>query len=157
MEKGISGLTIRAMELHDVESVLQIQTDSKEAAQWAKSAYEGLCRHLAGEFAWVAERNGCIAGFLIARDVAQEMEILNFAVAPNSRREGIGSAMLRHALARAVENGTKKIFLEVRCSNLAALRFYEAHRFTSIGTRQNYYSNPLEDAALLALLLITAR
>lgn len=155
MEKIISGLAIRAMVLRDVEFVFQIQTDSAEAAQWPKSAYESFCPLRAGEFAWVAERAGRIAGFLIAREVAREMEILNLAVAPVARREGIGSALLGHAVAHAAENGAGKIFLEVRSSNVAALRFYEAHRFSSIGTRPNYYSNPLEDAALLALLPIT--
>lgn len=103
---------------------------------------------------WVAEvegeRSGGIGGFLVARRVASDIEILNFAVRAESRRQGIGAALLRAATDWAKSIRAEKAFLEVRASNLAALNFYEKFQFRATGRRPQYYNAPIEDALLLA-------
>ena len=143
----MSVAAIRFLEPGDIPAILRIQDSSGEAAQWPQSAYENLGR--VGQQAWVAEHEGHLAGFLVARAVASEMEILNLAVEPNVRRKGIGRALLREALSWAVRNGVGRAFLEVRASNSAARQFYEAHGFASAGVRANYYRDPIEAALLL--------
>lgn len=144
----VSGAFIRRMESRDVPEVIQIQSRSGEAAQWSQLAYENSCRDT-GQFALVAERDGQIAGFIVAREVAHEMEILNLAVDSAARRQGVGSALLRSTFAQALKNAATKVLLEVRASNTVAQRFYQAHGFVSTGIRPNYYREPLEDALLL--------
>jgi ribosomal-protein-alanine N-acetyltransferase len=146
----------RRMESRDIPAVFELQSHSREAAQWSLAAYENVCGARQNEFAWVADRDGRVLGFLIAREVAKETEILNLAVDPAARREGIASALLRHALSHAAENGATKVFLEVRSSNLTAQRFYQSHGFVSAGTRPNYYRDPAEAALLLACTLRAA-
>jgi [ribosomal protein S18]-alanine N-acetyltransferase len=143
----VSAVAIRFLEPRDIPEILRIQSSSREAAQWPHSAYENLER--AGQKAWVAEREGHLVGFLAARAMTGETEILNLAVDPNVRRKGIGRALLREALSWAVQNGAGRAFLEVRASNATAQQFYEAHGFASAGVRANYYRDPLEDALLL--------
>lgn len=147
----MTSIAIRVFQPCDIPAVLQIQTSSPAAAQWPESAYRELIR--AGQNAWVAEHEGALAGFLVARLIAAEMEILNLAVHANLRRRGIGTALLHHALLRGVQDGSRNVFLEVRSSNKEAQSFYEAHGFVPAGVRPGYYRNPDEGALVLALAL----
>jgi [ribosomal protein S18]-alanine N-acetyltransferase len=141
---------IRPIHEHDVESVLAIQTNCREAAQWTSSDYTRAAR---GEMAgWVAE-NGSVIGFLIARRVGDDVEILNLAVNPNIRRAGVGTALLREALDWGEKVHAHKAFLEVRAGNAIALQFYDRQGFRPTGRRPHYYTAPVDDALLLALEL----
>jgi len=140
-------LTIRPLESRDVEAILTIQAACPEIAQWTAWDYDRVAR---GEMAgWVAEENAGVAGFLVARRLSSEIEILNFAVEFDSRRCGIGAALLDAALRWAQTFQATQAVLEVRASNLAALRFYERHKFEVVGRRPRYYTAPVEDALLL--------
>lgn len=141
-------LTIRRFGPRDIPAVLDIQHANRQAAQWPRSAYEAFEK--AGEKAWVAEQEGAIVGFLVARSAGDEMEILNLAVHPNAHRQGIGTELLRNAVCGAPEPPARRIFLEVRSSNTAAKKFYQANGFSQTGVRPNYYRDPVEAALLLA-------
>ncbi|HYL69435.1 MAG TPA: ribosomal protein S18-alanine N-acetyltransferase [Candidatus Limnocylindria bacterium] len=139
---------VRLLTPADVEAVVAIQTACPEIAQWTAWDYDRVAR---GEMAgWVAEDEGKVAGFLVARRVAADFEILNFAVRPDARRHGIGAALLRAALDWGKTFQAEKAMLEVRASNDAALRFYERFGFQIAGRRTRYYTAPVEDALLLA-------
>lgn len=135
------------MERRDVDAVFAIQIASPEAAQWTAADY-----HFADQpatAAWVAEQSSRIAGFIIARQMFDEIEILNIAVHPDLRRRGVAAELLLVALQSGAQNGAKKAYLEVRASNAVALRFYERHSFRASGRRVRYYSSPVEDAVIL--------
>jgi ribosomal-protein-alanine N-acetyltransferase len=135
----------------DVDAVVTIQAACPEIAQWSVWDYEGVAR---GEMAgWVAEDERGIAGFLVARKLVGETEILNFAVRAGSRRQGTGTALFEEALERSKSFAAERVILEVRASNLVALRFYERHGFVVTGKRLRYYTAPIEDALLLNLSL----
>ena len=144
-------MTIRALESRDVEAVLAIQARCPEIAQWTAGDYDRVAR---GEMAgWVAVEGPAVTGFLVARRLSSELEILNFAVQADSRRCGIGAALLVAALQWAQTFRATHAILEVRASNLAALRFYERHKFEVAGRRPRYYTAPVEDALLLTATL----
>jgi ribosomal-protein-alanine N-acetyltransferase len=142
---------VRALLSEDLESVLEIEAGSPEAAQWSQKDYQALLQ--SGAQGWIAAGENGILGFLVMRRIADEMEILNLAVASPSRRKGIGSLLLREALSWARQNWIANVHLEVRASNHAARQFYEAHGFRATGLRPGYYSNPPEDAVLLTCLV----
>jgi [ribosomal protein S18]-alanine N-acetyltransferase len=142
---------IRTLEARDIEEVMAIQSTCPEIAQWTVWDYERVAR---GEMAgWVVEEGGAVMGFLVARRVVRDLEILNFAVREEMRRHGMGAALLREALAWALSFQATQAILEVRASNLAALRFYERHKFEVVGRRARYYTAPIEDALLLTATL----
>lgn len=142
---------IRALESRDIEAVLGMQSACPEIAQWTVWDYHRVAR---GEMAgWVAEEAGRLAGFLVARRVSSDLEILNFAVREAERRRGIGAELLRAALEWAQSLRMTHAILEVRASNLAALRFYERYKFEVVGRRPRYYTAPIEDALLLTATL----
>lgn len=92
-----------------------------------------------------------VIGFCIIRYFAYDAELLNIAVLPEERKNGVGEAMLRDAAAKALENGSKMMFLEVRDSNVPAQKFYKKLGFIPVGRRKNYYIAPREDAVLMRL------
>ncbi|MFZ0584012.1 MAG: ribosomal protein S18-alanine N-acetyltransferase [Candidatus Acidiferrales bacterium] len=142
---------IRALESRDIDAVLGIQSTCREIAQWTVWDYHRVAR---GEMAgWVAEEGRELTGFLVARRVSSDLEILNFAVRDAYRRRGIGGELLRSALEWARSLQVTHAILEVRASNLAALRFYERYKFEVVGRRPRYYTVPIEDALLLTASL----
>jgi len=142
-------LNIRSIEERDVDVILGIQRSSPEISQWTSLDYARVAR---GEMAgWVAEEAGVVVGFVVARQIANDVEVLNLAVRPESRRRGIGTSLLGAALAWGRGFRAEKALLEVRASNLAALRFYERHGFEVRGRRPRYYTAPIEDALLLTI------
>jgi ribosomal-protein-alanine N-acetyltransferase len=144
------------MEARDTAAVMAIQSACPEIAQWTLRDYSRVAEtEMAG---WVAEdadaAESLVNGFIVARRVASDLEVLNFAVLPELRRRGVGAALLEAAMAWGASFAAEKIFLEVRVSNLAAIRFYERHGFKVTGRRQRYYTAPIEDALVLAALLV---
>lgn len=135
------------MAAEDADAVVQIQMASPEIAQWTARDYARV--FTAGMAAWVAEIEGVIAGFLVARRIAGELEILNLAVRPDARRRGIGNALIQFAFAWGKQLNVKNAHLEVRASNRVALEFYKRRQFQETGRRPLYYSNPVEDALVL--------
>jgi [ribosomal protein S18]-alanine N-acetyltransferase len=92
-------------------------------------------------------------GFLVAWHVVDELHVLNVATSSDARRRGIGSRLVREALAYAAANGVRLVLLEVRRSNEAAIRLYEKHAFVVSGVRERYYSDNDEDALEMRLEL----
>ncbi|MCL6481675.1 MAG: ribosomal protein S18-alanine N-acetyltransferase [Firmicutes bacterium] len=144
-------IVIRPLGADDLEAVLQIQAQCPEIVAWSRAAYAPVvCGNYRG---WVAVTGPQVLGFLVSRQTLEEAEILNLAVRPEARRLGLGSQLLARALEEARRAGVRRVGLEVRASNVAAIRFYERHGFRLQGRRRDYYSNPREDALLYGCVL----
>jgi len=101
-----------------------------------------------GTNCYVAEQSGQVVGFLAWRCTsAEEAEILNLAVGPAARRQGIATRLVEETAAAA--GGS--LWLEVRQSNVAARNLYEKLGFREVGLRPNYYQNPPEDGIVMKL------
>lgn len=90
-------------------------------------------------------------GYVIFWIVSDEMHILNLAVHPQHRRQGIARALLLEAIDQGKGWGARTIWLEVRPSNTPARALYESVGFKEMGRRHHYYEDTREDALLLAL------
>jgi ribosomal-protein-alanine acetyltransferase len=89
---------------------------------------------------WLAQDNqGGPCGFILARVLQAEAEILTFAVHPSFQRKGIGRSLLMTLMTFLKSVNCGKIFLEVATDNLGAMALYESMGYTKIGTRPNYY------------------
>jgi len=130
---------IRRAEAGDLEAVAAIQSASPQASHWLVSDY------LQYEFT-VAVSGGAVAGFLVWRPLAEdECEVLNLAVAPEFRRQGIA----RELLTPLLNLRDTEVFLEVRESNLAARMFYKSMGFQEVSFRHLYYESPAESAIVM--------
>jgi len=89
-----------------------------------------------GVFAFLADGG---EGFVLARAVAGEAEILSIGVVPAYRRKGIGRRLLSAAAVEAKRRGAKHLFLEVASDNGPALALYRGAGFARVGRRAGYY------------------
>ena len=105
-----------------------------------------------GMIALVSEQAGAARGFVLARVVADEAEILTLAVDPSCRRAGIGAVLLSTAIELAAAKGAQALFLEVAVDNQAALGLYVRHGFAKVGRRRAYYTHA-DGQAIDALVL----
>jgi ribosomal-protein-alanine N-acetyltransferase len=145
-----SPFTIRRYQPSDAEAVFETGRQSPQAAQWSKETYDQA--HSSGQILLTAEFNGRVCGFLVARIIGDEAEILNMAVDKMRRRNGIGSALLTAAISVAQAQNAQNIYLEVRESNSAAICFYREHGFEKASERRGYYSSPTENAVVMKKL-----
>jgi ribosomal-protein-alanine N-acetyltransferase len=147
---------IRPFRPDDAESAAQILQECPQAASWPRASHEKLIGQSgSGVVAFVWEADSLVTGFLVARQVADQAEVLNMAVRAKSRRSGQGSALLLAAFEEFQRREVSRVFLEVRESNTVAITFYRKHGFIPAGRRKGYYRNPQEDAVLMEKELTT--
>ena len=89
-----------------------------------------------------------VVGYAAILCAADEGNLVSIGVLEECRRMGIATELLDIACEMAAQRGVASINLEVRESNLPAVRFYEKEGFVKTGKRPNFYRNPAEDALL---------
>ena len=97
----------------------------------------------------VAEEDGSVAGYVGSQTVMDETDMMNIAIHPDHRRQGIAAALIETLIGELKEKGSRCLTLEVRASNENARNLYEKLGFQQAGIRKNYYRNPKEDAIIL--------
>ncbi len=143
-------MQIRSATAADIPHMRVLEQQADSAAHWAEREYDALFAPEAPRrIALIADNENRVTGFLIARADLDEWEIENVVVAPERRRAGIGSALVRELLHQAAMAKATSVLLEVRESNSAARRLYENIGFVEVGRRRDYYVQPAEDALLL--------
>lgn len=156
---------IRRMAAGDLEAVLAIVQESPEAPHWKPAAYEAFLGDGATEegllrtaFVAVSEERviGFAAGSLLLDGEENRGELESMAVAPEARRRGTGTALLRGVLDWAAAGGAHHLGLEVRAGNGAAIRLYERLGLRREGRRPRYYSQPEEDALFMGTTVTPA-
>ena len=138
---------IRDFDPRDLESIQKLISSIPEVAQW--SADDFLLASQRNFCLLVAEEGDTVSGLVAFRMIEDEAEILNLAVDSSHRRRGIGSRLVEGMIEACKAAGVKKIFLEVRESNIGARNFYSRMGFTEAGRRGRYYRQPVEDALVL--------
>ncbi|HEY1799183.1 MAG TPA: tRNA (adenosine(37)-N6)-threonylcarbamoyltransferase complex dimerization subunit type 1 TsaB [Stellaceae bacterium] len=110
---------------------------------------------LSGCFGRLAWEGGDPCGFVLARDLGDECEILSVGVEPAARGHGLGTRLMGAALAEARWRDIPSVVLEVAADNEAAQRLYRRLGFVGVGRRPRYYRRPdgLADALILRLSL----
>lgn len=99
---------------------------------------------------WLVALDGAtIAGYIGSQSVGEEADMMNVAVHPDYRRQGIARVLVTGLVCALAEKGVKSLALEVRQSNAPAIALYEQLGFVQVGLRPNYYRNPKENALIL--------
>ncbi|OGT98053.1 MAG: ribosomal-protein-alanine N-acetyltransferase [Geobacteraceae bacterium GWC2_48_7] len=139
-------LLIRPLAEQDLDQVLLVEQASFPVP-WRREHFlhEITTPH---SFPFAAVADGVIVGYLCLHVLFETAEILDVAVAPERRGEGIAKLLLEHAEETARSLGAEQIVLEVRASNHAALALYENIGFVRSGIRKQYYEGT-EDAVLM--------
>jgi len=144
-------IIIREMTVSDIPDVTAIEQASFSTPWSAASFLSELDNP--GSICLVALSGDSLIGYVCASCILDEGHILNLAVRPDCRRMGIGRLLALSVLKELRACGCKKIFLEVRASNTAAMRLYESIGFRMLGLRRGYYHYPKEDAVIMGMKL----
>ena len=128
---------IRLMQESDLDSVVAIER-LVQTHPWSKQQFQ---ESLASYQCTVYEQANQVVGFCILQPVLDEANLLLMAIHPNQQGKGLGYILLDHSIQQ-LKNNPIQIFLEVRESNIAAIRLYEKTDFHQIDLRKNYYPNP---------------
>ena len=145
---GLTPPTVRAMRPADLPAVDDLER-LLFSDPWPQGFFlEALADR--GALCLVAERQGVMAGYLVASLDLPDGELQNLATVPAHQRAGIAQALVAELFATAQVRGLSRILLEVRASNAAAQALYRKHGFRLHGLRRGYYNAPDEDALLMA-------
>jgi ribosomal-protein-alanine N-acetyltransferase len=97
----------------------------------------------------VAIEDGKLLGYVGMLCVLDEGQIVNVATHPDSRRRGVGRALMSAIEQLAKDRGIVFLSLEVRESNIAARSLYSSLGWVECGIRKNFYSKPTENACVM--------
>jgi len=146
-------IQLRNARFDDIPEMMRLERQSPMLAHWTEQQYREIFEESgqSSRLVLLAEgTGGTVIGFLVARHLTPEWELENIVVASQAQRSGVGTRLLAELLVRAQQSNSSAVFLEVRESNTAARKLYEAFGFSTTGRRKSYYLNPLEDAILYA-------
>lgn len=146
----IPQVQLRPMAEEDLARVSAVERESY-SCPWSEGIFRDCLR--VGYVCRVVEIGFDLVGYGVMSTGAGEAHILNLCVRETMRGRGIGRTLLRQLLDLAVEAGVEDAFLEVRPSNLAAIRLYQSLGFVPVGVRRGYYqaAGGREDATVLRL------
>ncbi|MCR5792213.1 MAG: ribosomal protein S18-alanine N-acetyltransferase [Lachnospiraceae bacterium] len=140
-------MEVRSMTHSDVAQVVAIERQIF-SRPWKTDDFEDAIMKDVNIYL-VALKEDELVGYVGLWGVAGEGQITNVAVSPQHRQEGIGALLMKEVEAKAKEMGIEEMTLEVRKSNLAAIRLYEKQGFVSEGIRPDFYVEPVEDAIIM--------
>ena len=140
-------IEIRTLAYADLPSVLAIERRSF-VTPWSMAMFvlelskgQGICLAAQGEEG--------LRGYLVCSRYAEMWHLMNVAVEPRRRRQGIASALIAHLLSEIGDED--RVMLEVRGSNAGAIEMYRGFGFKAIGHRRRYYQDNGEDALVMEL------
>jgi ribosomal-protein-alanine N-acetyltransferase len=116
---------------------------------WPGQAFLNELKEAPTSFCLVARNGRLLAGYMVAWFVYDEAHLGNIAVRPELRRQGVATRLMQELLREAEARSVKRITLEVRVSNIDAIRIYRGFGFKAISIRRCYYVDNREDAFVM--------
>lgn len=139
---------IRTMTVDDLDQVMLLEL-ACFSVPWTREAFEKeltenkLARYI------VIEEDGTIIGYGGVWYIMDEGHITNVAIHPEYRKRGLGKLLVTAMKDQAKEEKIHHLTLEVRASNIAAIKLYQGMGFESVGVRPKYYTDNQEDALIM--------
>lgn len=148
MEFVMNNIVIRPMMAEDIEAVLVIEQNSF-SSPWSREAFQAeVCDNDLAHYL-VMENNKKIIGYGGMWIIIDEAHVTNIAILPDCRGNGFGKLLLKELIQIAKVKGANKMTLEVRVSNVAAIKLYNSFDFKECGRRLGYYTDNNEDAIIM--------
>ena len=140
----------RRMTAGDLDTVIEIENNAYPHP-WTRRNFSDSLN--AGYHCWIMELGGEIVGYSVVMIAVGEAHLLNLSIAAEWQRCGLGREMLKFLIKLVRDCLARKIYLEVRPSNIAGRGLYASAGFNEIATRRGYYPAPRdrEDAVIMEL------
>lgn len=146
---NLADITILPMTKDDIEDVVKIESEAYGKHHWAKSSfYDEMSNNLA-KYYCAKKNDGELVGYAGTWHIIDEGHITTIAVKKEYLRNHIGDIIIQKIIDDCYKNNIKYLTLEVRVSNIPAIKLYEKYGFQSLGTRKAYYQDNNEDALIM--------
>lgn len=139
---------IRKMQYSDINHVMEVEKSSF-TSPWTKEIFYQEIEKNSYAHYFVVESNEQVIGYAGMWIVVDDAQITNIAIKPDYRGFRIGERLFQHIYQHAIQNGVKRLSLEVRASNYVAQRLYRKFGLVPGGVRKNYYTDNQEDAIIM--------
>ena len=143
---------LRLLGVADLDAIERIERASYPAP-WSRSMFAGELAKPGslgiGLFDGGGDGDPELVGFLVVSRYVDAWHVMNLAVAPENRRTGLATALMQQLFEQTADDGNRGYTLEVRVSNVEAIRLYERLGFTAKGVRRGYYTDNREDALIM--------
>ena len=145
----LSEISIVPLKKEDIDAVVEIEAEAYGKHHWAKSSfYDEMSNNLAKYYA-AKLPDGTLVGYAGTWHIIDEGHITTIAVKKEYLRNHIADTMMQRIIEDCYKNNIKYLTLEVRISNIPAIKLYEKYGFQSLGTRKEYYQDNNEDALIM--------
>ncbi|MBE6546596.1 MAG: ribosomal-protein-alanine N-acetyltransferase [Ruminococcaceae bacterium] len=141
----MAAVAVRLLTAADLSEVAELERLCF-AEPWSEQSLALLCSE--GGFGAVVTVDGRVVAYGGMTAVLDEGSVTNVATHPDFRRQGFGRMAVQTLLDEAAQKGLRRVFLEVRESNVAAQHLYQVMGFSPCGVRKNFYRRPTEHAVL---------
>jgi ribosomal-protein-alanine acetyltransferase len=141
-------IRVRIAKSSDLDDIYELDVQTF-AMPWSKEALSYDILENDNAFVIVAEYEGEFAGYADIWTVLDEADLNSIAVRVDFRRKGIGDAIMLAMTEMLSANGVATINLEVRVSNMPAIKLYKKYGFNECGVRPGYYLDNGEDALIM--------
>lgn len=140
-------IDLRRLQLRDLTAIEKIER-SAYPTPWSRSMFAGELSK-PSSICLGAFEDEILLGYLITSRYVDAWHVMNVAVAPDRRRQGIASTLLCRLFELTADDDRRGYTLEVRVSNTRAIALYEQLGFEQRGIRRGYYTDNREDALIM--------
>jgi [ribosomal protein S18]-alanine N-acetyltransferase len=141
-------IELRRLQPRDLDTVEEIERASYPTP-WSRSMFAAELRKQSALALGAYLESGELAGYAFVSRYVDAWHVMNVAVAPEHRRQGIATDLLQRLFEVTAGDQRRGYTLEVRVSNADAIRLYERLGFQSRGIRRGYYTDNREDALIM--------
>ena len=143
-------IDLRSLTLADLAAIERIER-SAYPTPWSRSMFAGeiVKQSSICVGAVDGEDEARLVGYMIISRYADAWHLMNIAVDDDHRRRGIATQLLTRLFELTEGDDRRGYTLEVRVSNVDAIRLYEGLGFVARGLRRGYYTDNREDALIM--------
>jgi len=141
-------IELRRLEPHDLDTVEEIERASYPTP-WSRSMFVAELRKPSALALGAYSEEGGLVGYAFVSRYVDAWHVMNVAVAADYRRRGVATTLLERLFELTASDPRSGYTLEVRVSNVQAIRLYERLGFEARGVRRGYYTDNREDALIM--------
>lgn len=150
----IAAHVCEALDTSNIDAAYQIHRQV-QPKPWSKSTFSDCLT--SPYYALQVTHQDQLLGYALVLEVVDEATLMDIAVTPSARRQGVGQKLLNSIIDQCRQHSMQTLWLEVRAGNRPAITLYQQAGFEQVEVRKGYYpaEEGREDALIMCLPLVS--